>query len=77
VRQTNPDSTTDITPQPYKQTKILEQIFHQHHGVLFFSNPLSLFLRLLSPKGPKKSLKNLLNSPSLKSVFPPKFFALK
>jgi len=39
----------------------------------YFSPILSLFLRLLSPKGPKKSLKNLLNSPSLKAFFPQVF----
>lgn len=59
-----------LIPPPTLQTKILEK-FH-HFGVLFFS-PLSLFLlkpQTFSPKGPKKSLKILLNSPQFPAFFP-------
>jgi len=80
VRQTNPDSTTDITPQPYKQTKILEKFSINIMGC-YFSPILSLsFPQTFVPKGAQEVLKKtysiVLNFPRF---FPekPKFFALK
>jgi hypothetical protein len=57
VRQTNPDSTTDITPQPYKQTKILEKFSINIMGC-YFSPILSLFSSDFCPKGAQEVLKN-------------------
>jgi len=47
-------------------------------GVIFLQSSLS-FPQTFVPKGPKKSLKILLNSPQFSAFFPekPKFFALK